>query len=151
MVCPLADKIQKDMVSAMKTKDELRLGTLRMLKTSMQLASSEKGRAGDLTDEDIRALVRRGVKQREEAAELYKKGGAEDRAQKELEEASVLSEYLPAQLDDSALENIVVGVISSLGASGPKDMGRVMGGAMKEVSGRADGKRVKEAVQKLLS
>ena len=150
MSCPLADRIQKDMVSAMKTKDELRLGTLRMLKTSMQLASSEKGRAGGLTDEDVQVLVRRGVKQREEAAELYKKGGAEDRAQKELEEASVLSEYLPAQLDDSALENIVAGVISSLGASGQKDMGRVMGGAMKEVSGRADGRRVKEAVQRLL-
>jgi uncharacterized protein YqeY len=138
------------MVSAMKTRDELRLGVLRMLKTSMQLASSEKGRAGALTDEDVLALVRRGVKQREEAAELYKKGGAEDRARKEMEEAGVLSEYLPAQLDAAALEDIVAGVISSLGASGPKDSGRVMGAAMKEVSGRADGKRVKEAVQKLL-
>jgi uncharacterized protein YqeY len=151
MTCPLADKIQKDMVSAMKTKDELRLGALRMLKTSMQLASSEKGRAGDLTEDDIQALVRRGVKQREEAAELYKKGGAEDRARKELEEARVLSEYLPAQLDDAALKEIVSGVIASLGASTPKDIGRVMSGAMKEVSGRADGKRIKEIARQILN
>jgi uncharacterized protein YqeY len=139
------------MVSAMKSKDELRLRVLRMLKTSMQLASAEKGRTGALTDEDVQVLVRRGIKQREEAAELYKKGGAEDRAKNEMNEAGVLSEYLPAQLDDDALKNIVSGVISSLGASGPKDMGRVIGAAVKEASGRADGKRVKEIALQLLS
>jgi uncharacterized protein YqeY len=135
----------------MKNRDELRLRTLRLLKTAMQLVSSEKGRTGNLTDEDVQALVRRGVKQREEAADLYKKGGAEDRARNELEEARILSEYLPAQLDDAALKEIVSGVITSLGASSPKDMGRVMSGAVKEVSGRADGKRIKETVQQLLN
>jgi uncharacterized protein YqeY len=150
MTAPLADRIQKEMVAAMKSRDERTLSVLRMLKTSIQLASTEKGRESDLTDEDILTLVRRGVKQREEAAELYKAGGAEDRAQNELAEARILVSYLPAQLDDTALGDIISGVISSLGASGPKDMGRVMGRAMQEVSGRADGRRVKEAVGKFL-
>jgi uncharacterized protein YqeY len=81
---------------------------------------------------------------------MYKKGGAEERAENELEEARILSAYLPVQMDDLALEAVARGVISSLGASGPKDMGRVMSGVMKEVAGRADGKRVNEAVRKIL-
>jgi uncharacterized protein YqeY len=146
----LEEAIQSDLVAAMKSHDERRLSVLRMLKTSIQLASTEKGR-GELTDEDIHALVRRGLKQREEAAELYRKGGAVDRAEEELAESRILAAYLPAQLDDAELERIISGVISSSGTSGPKDMGRVMGSAMKETSGRADGKRVKEIVTKLLA
>jgi uncharacterized protein YqeY len=138
------------MVSSMKNRDELTLSVLRMLKASMQLASAEKGREGDLTDEDVQTLVRRGVKQREEAAELYKSGGADERAENELKEARILASYLPAQIGDSELEGIITRALSSLSASGPKDMGRVMGAVMKEVSGRADGKRVKESVSKLL-
>ena len=150
MGCKLEEAIQRDLVAAMKNHDERRLSALRMLKTSIQLASTEKGR-GELTDEDIQGLVRRGLKQREEAAELYRKGGASDRADEELAEARVLAAYLPAQLDDAELERIISGVISSLGASAPKDMGRVMGSAMQETAGRADGKRVKETVTKLLA
>ncbi|MDR1579897.1 MAG: GatB/YqeY domain-containing protein [Synergistaceae bacterium] len=150
MGCKLEETIQRDLVAAMKSHDERRMTALRMLKTSIQMASTEKGR-GDLTDEDIHALVRRGLKQREEAAELYRKGGAPDRAEEELTEARILAAYLPAQLDDAELERIISGAISSLGASGPKDMGRVMGAAMKETAGRADGKRVKEIVTRLLA
>ncbi|MCL2684427.1 MAG: GatB/YqeY domain-containing protein [Synergistaceae bacterium] len=150
MSCPLEEQIQRDLVSAMKNHDERRLSTLRMLKASIQLASSEKGRSGDLEDEDIHALIRRGIKQREEAAEMYKKGGAPERARNELTEAALLMEYLPAQMDDEELEEVIRGIISSTEASGPKDMGRVMSAVMKEISGRADGKRVKDAVQKIL-
>jgi uncharacterized protein YqeY len=138
------------MVRAMKERDETTLSVLRMLKTSMQLASTEKGREGELTDEDVQSLVRRGLKQREEAAELYRRGNAPERADRELAEAEILASYLPAQLGSDELDAIVSGVIKSLGATGPKDTGRVMGSAMQDVSGRADGKRVKEAVQKLL-
>ncbi|MDR1650326.1 MAG: GatB/YqeY domain-containing protein [Synergistaceae bacterium] len=147
----LADRIQKDMAAAMKGRNEPTLSVLRMLKASIQLASTEKGRSGELTDEDVQALVRRGIKQREEAAEVYKSGGASERAQNELDEAKILTSYLPAQLDDSELEDAVKNVAASLGASGPRDMGRVMGAAMKELSGKAGGKRVKEAVQKILA
>jgi uncharacterized protein YqeY len=150
MGCKLEEAIQRDLVTAMKNHDERCLSALRMLKTSIQLASTEKGR-GELTDEDIHVLVRRGLKQREEAAELYKKGGAPDRAEEELAEARILAAYLPAQLDDAELEHIVSSVISSLGASAPKNMGRVIGAAMKETAGRADGKRVKEIVTRLLA
>jgi uncharacterized protein YqeY len=151
MPSQLAVLIQNDMVSAMKKKDERTLSVLRMLKTSIQLASTEKGREGELTDEDILVLIRRGVKQREEAAGVYKTGGALDRADSELEEAKILTSYLPAQLDDAMLDDIVKGVADVLGASSSKDMGRVMSAAMKELSGRADGKRVKEIVQKILA
>jgi uncharacterized protein YqeY len=150
MGCKLEETIQRDLVAAMKNHDERRMTALRMLKTSIQLASSEKGR-GELADEDIHVLVRRGLKQREEAAEIYARGGASDRAEEELAEARVLAAYLPAQLDDAELERVISGVISSLCASGPKDTGRVMGSAMKETVGRADGKRVKGIVARLLA
>lgn len=150
MPCPLADRIQSDMVSAMKSRDERTLSVLRMLKAAMQMAETERGRDGELKDDDVQALVRRAVKQREEAAELYKSGSAPERAAEELEEAKILQGYLPAQLDAAALDGIVSGVIERMGAHGAKDMGRVMGSVIREVSGRADGKRVKDAVQKLL-
>jgi uncharacterized protein YqeY len=138
------------MVSAMKSRDERTLSVLRMLKASMQLAETEKGRTGELEDSDVQSLIRRAVKQREEAAELYKNGNASERAAAELEEAKILQEYLPAQLDDQALNDIAAGVIKQLNANGAQDMGRVMGRVMQEVSGRADGKRVKDTVVKLL-
>ncbi|MDR1133460.1 MAG: GatB/YqeY domain-containing protein [Synergistaceae bacterium] len=150
MGCKLEETIQRDLVAAMKSRDERRMAVLRMLKTSIQLASTEKGR-GEIADGDIHVLVRRGIKQREEAAELYKTGGAPERAEEELAESRILAEYLPAQLGNEELERVISGVISSLGASGPKDIGRVMGAAMKETAGRADGKRVKEITAKLLA
>jgi uncharacterized protein YqeY len=149
MGCGLELTIQRDLVEAMKSRDERRMAALRMLKASIQMASTEKGR-GDLTDDDIHSLVRRAVKQREEAAEAYKKVGAADRAEEELAEARILSAYLPVQLDDAELERIISGVVSSLGASGPRDIGRVMGTAMKTTAGHADGRRVKEIVTRLL-
>ncbi|MDR3280031.1 MAG: GatB/YqeY domain-containing protein [Synergistaceae bacterium] len=151
MPSPLAELIQKDMVSAMKSHDALKLSVLRMLKTAIQLASTEKGREGELTDEDIQVLIRRGIKQREEAAEVYKNGGASDRAQGELDEARILTSYLPAQLGDEELESVVRKIAASSGASSQKDMGLVMSAAMKELSGRADGKRVKDAARRILA
>jgi uncharacterized protein YqeY len=150
MGCKLEETIQRDLTAAMKSRDERRMTAIRMLKTSIQLLSAEKGR-GEITDEDIHVLVRRGLKQREEAAELYRKGGAPDRAEEELAESRILAEYLPAQLGDAELESVIASVISSLGASGPKNMGRVIGAVMKETAGRADGKRVKETAARLLA
>lgn len=146
----LANRIQSDLVAAMKSRDEVTLSVLRMLKSSIQVAETEKGREGELSDDDILALIRRAVKQREEAAEVYRNGNASERAEAELREARILTAYLPAQLDDSELEAIVREVLTATGASGMKDMGKVMGAAVKTVAGRADGKRVKETVTKLL-
>lgn len=146
----LVDRVQVDLVSAMKGKEKVRLSVLRMLKSAMQLAQVEKGKDRELTDDEVVVLLRRLIKQRDEAAGMYKKGGAEDRAQQELSEARVLEEYLPAQLTDEAIGAIVAEAARSVGATGVKDMGKVMGKAMAVAAGQADGNRVKVAVQAYL-
>lgn len=146
----LAGRIQADLVAALKARDEVKLSVLRMLKSSVQVAETEKGRQGELSDDDVQALIRRALKQREEAAEIYRAGNAEERAEAELREARVLMAYLPMQLDDDALEALIREAIDSIGASGMKDLGKVMGAAVKTIAGRADGKRIKETAAKLL-
>lgn len=147
----LAVKIQNDLVAAMKRRDELTLSVLRMLKAAEQLAQVEKGKENELTDDDVLVLVRRLIKQRVEAAEMYKNGGAADRAQRELDESKVLEAYLPAQMSDEDVAKIVAEVAAQVGATGPRDMGKMMGKAMAAVKGQADGNRVKAAVQNYLS
>lgn len=147
----LLSQIQSDLVQAMKDKDDVKLAVLRMLKSAVQVAQVEKGKDAEFTDDDVLLIVRRLIKQRNEAAELYESGGAADRAERELAEAKILEVYQPAQLKDEELEKLVAEAAQSVGASGPKDMGRVMGKAMAAVKGQADGNRVRRAVQKYLS
>lgn len=147
----LVVRIQNDLVSAMKHKDELKLSVLRMLKAAVQLAQIEKGKDNELTDDDVLVLVRRLTKQRHEAAEMYKSGGAVDRAQRELDEARVLEDYQPAQLSDGDIAKIIADTAAQVGASGPKDMGRMMGKVMAAVNGQADGNRVRASVQAYLA
>lgn len=147
----LAAKVQSDLVAAMKHKDELTLSVLRMLKSSIQLMQVEQGKDHELTDEDVLVLVRRLIKQRVEAAEMYKSGGADDRAERELAEAKVLEGYQPAQMSDEEISQLVAKIADEAGAKGPKDMGKVMGKAMAAVKGKADGNRVKAAVQRHLA
>ena len=147
----LAVKVQSDLVAAMKNKDELTLSVLRMLKSSIQLMQVEKGKDKELTDDDVLVLVRRLIKQRVEAAEMYKAGGATDRAERELAEAKVLEAYQPAQMSDEDIAALVAKIAGELGAKGPKDMGKVMGKVMAAVKGQADGNRVKAAVQQHLA
>ena len=135
----------------MKKRDDLRLSVLRMLKSAAQMAQIEKGKDIPLTDDEVLVLVRRLIKQRNEAAEMYRSGGAPDRAQTELDEIKVLDSYQPEQLPEEAIIRIVAEISSQVGASGPKDMGKVMGKAMAEVKGRADGGKVKDLVLKHLS
>ena len=147
----LVTQIQNDMIAAMKSRDELKLSVLRMLKSAIQLAQIEKGKDTPLTDDDVLVLVRRLIKQRIEAAEMYKAGGVADRADSELAEAKILEVYQPAQLSDEDLAKIVAEIASQIGASGPKDMGKMMGKTMAAVKGQADGNRVKSAVQHYLN
>ncbi len=147
----LLSQIQSDLVQAMKDKDDVKLAVMRMLKSAVQVAQVEKGKDAEFTDDDVLLIVRRLIKQRNEAAELYRSGGAADRAERELAEAKILEVYQPAQLKDEELEKLVAEAAQSAGASGPKDMGRVMGKAMAAVKGQADGNRVRRAVQKYLS
>lgn len=144
-------RIQNDLVDAMKKRDDLRLSVLRMLKSAAQMAQIEKGKDIPLTDDEVLVLVRRLIKQRNEAAEMYRSGGAPDRAQTELDEIKVLDSYQPEQLPEEEIIRIVAEISSQVGASGLKDMGKVMGKAMAEVKGRADGGKVKDLVLKHLS
>lgn len=147
----LTSQIQADLVSAMKNKEEIKLSVLRMLKSSIQLAQVEKGKDSVLTDDEVVVILRRLVKQRVEAAEMYKSGGADDRAREELDEAKILEGYLPAQLTDEALKTIVMDAVQAVGATGMKDMGKVMGKAVVAAKGQADGNRIKAVVQTYLS
>lgn len=144
-------RIQNDLVDAMKKREELRLSVLRMLKSSIQMAQIEKGKDIPLTDDEVLSIVRRLIKQRNEAAEMYRSGGAQDRADKELEEAGILEKYQPEQLSDEEIDGIVAEISVQVGSTGPKDMGKVMGKAVAAVKGRADGGRIKELVIKHLS
>ena len=135
----------------MKGREEMKLSVLRMLKAAVQLAQVEKGKDAEFTDEDVLVLVRRLIKQRKEAAEMYKAGGADDRAASELAETKFLEVYLPAQMSDEDLAKIVADAAVQVGATGMKDMGKMMGKAMAAANGLADGNRVKAAVQKYLS
>ncbi|MBP9559617.1 MAG: GatB/YqeY domain-containing protein [Synergistaceae bacterium] len=144
-------KIQNDLVDAMKKRDELRLSVLRMLKSAIQMAQIEKGRNLPLTDDEVLVIVRRLIKQRNEAAEMYRSGGAHDRAETELEEVKVLDSYQPEQLSDEEIVKIVTEISTQVEASGLKDMGKVMGKTVAAVKGRAEGGRIKELVLKHLS
>ena len=144
-------KIQNDLVDAMKKRDELRLSVLRMLKSAIQMAQIEKGRDLPLTDDEVLVIVRRLIKQRNEAAEMYRSGGAHDRAETELEDVKVLDSYQPEQLSDEEIVKIVTEISTQVEASGLKDMGKVMGKTVAAVKGRAEGGRIKELVLKHLS
>lgn len=147
----LMQKIQGDMVTALKSRDTISLSVLRMLKSSLQMALVAKGKDTTLTDEEIYVVIRRLVKQRKESAEMYESGNAHDRAASELAEAKILEAYLPAQLSDEELTEIVSGVIVETGAVSMRDMGKVMPLCIAKTSGRAGGKRIKDEVVKLLS
>ncbi|MBP6333424.1 MAG: GatB/YqeY domain-containing protein [Aminivibrio sp.] len=146
----LEKRISADLLAAMKEKKKMELSSLRMLKAEFQRARTEKGHAGELSEDEVISLVQRLVKQRREAADQYTAVGAGDRAARELKEALFLETYLPEQLSDEELGQIVEEAGAFAKAAGPKDMGRVMGRVMTAVKGRADGKRVKARVQEYL-
>ncbi len=140
----LVAKVAADLVVAMKARDTLRLSVLRMLKAEFQKAQADKGRASELTEEEALLLVRRLSKQRKEAAAQYEAVGARERAEEELNEITVLETYLPLSLSEDELNVMVKAAAEKAGAVCPKDMGKLMGVLMPMVSGRADGKLVKD-------
>lgn len=145
----LNEKIGQDIKKAMKAKDEIRLSTLRMLRSAMKNLQVEKGR--ELTDEEIHAVISSRVRKGKEAADEFRAGGREDLARKEEKEIEIYYEYLPKQLSAEEIEATLREVIAELAAQGPKDMGRVMKAAMAKISGQAQGKQVSEIAKKLLS
>lgn len=145
----LAQRVDEDLKSAMKAREELKVSTLRMLKAAASNAAISKGKQA-LEDGEMVDVISKLVKQREESVAAYTKGNRLDLAQKEETESKILKSYLPAQLSEAELKEIVQQAIRESGASGPQAMGVVMKLVMPKVAGRADGKRVNELVKQSL-
>ena len=146
----LEQQIQKDIMTAMKAKDQVRLNAVRSIKSAILLAKTAEGASGELTDGDIVKLIQKLAKQRKEAAEQYVAAGRQELADNELAEAEVLAAYLPKQLTPEEVEAKLKEIIAEVGASAPSDMGKVMGVATKRLAGLADGKTISGLVRKLL-
>lgn len=148
----LKDRINADIKKAMLAKQKEELIALRSIKSAILLAETEKGASGDNLPDDVEMkLLMKAAKQRKESAELYKKEGREDLAEKEYFEYDVISKYLPEQISESDLKGDLMKIVEQLGASGPQDMGKVMGVATKQLAGKADGKMISSIVQQILT
>ncbi|SFP16149.1 hypothetical protein SAMN05660464_2283 [Geodermatophilus dictyosporus] len=146
----LKDRLRADLTSAMKSRDELRTATLRMVLAAVSAEEVAGKEARELSDDEVLAVLRREGKRRREAAEAFGAAGRAEQADRERAEGEVVAGYLPAQLDDADLAALVADVVTRTGATGMKDMGRVMGAANAEVAGRADGSRVAAEVRRQL-
>ncbi len=145
----LKERLKNDLKEAMKAKDNFKRDVIRFLMSAVKQVEVDERK--ELSDEDIMKIIQKSVKQREDAIAQYKEGGREDLVEKEQKEAEILKSYLPKQLSDEELKEIVKKVIEEVGASSMKDMGKVMGAAIKKTAGRADGKRINAIVKELLS
>ncbi|WP_029431151.1 GatB/YqeY domain-containing protein [Blastococcus sp. URHD0036] len=146
----LKPRLRADLTTAMKARDELRTATLRMVLAAISAEEVSGKEARELSDDEVQAVLRREAKKRREAAEAFGGAGRTQQAERERAEEGVLADYLPAQLEDADLAAIVADVVTSTGASGMKDMGRVMGAATAAVAGRAEGSRVAAEVRRQL-
>jgi uncharacterized protein YqeY len=143
-------KLRSDMTAAMKARDELRTATLRMVITAITNEEVAGKTARELSDDEVLKVVAREAKKRREAAEAFDGGGRPELAERERAEGEVLDEYLPAQLSDDELSDIIRAAIDSSGAAGPQAMGQVMKVVQPQVGGRAEGGRVAAEVRKQL-
>ncbi|WP_104697144.1 MULTISPECIES: GatB/YqeY domain-containing protein [unclassified Helicobacter] len=141
----IREKINQDLKEAMKNLDTFKRDTLRMLNSAFKQVEVDQRKI--LCDEDIIKILKTAYKQRQDAAEAYKKGGREDLYNKESKEMEIIHSYLPKQLEDSELKIKIQEIISKLGAEGKKDMGKIMGYA-KDLN--ADGKKIASFVKELL-
>ncbi|HVZ80771.1 MAG TPA: GatB/YqeY domain-containing protein [bacterium] len=133
---PLFDKINADLITAMKAKDEASTSALRMLKSALKYKEVDLKR--ELKDEDVIDVLSKQAKQRKESIEGFEKGGRSDMADKEKAELALIEKFLPAGLSDDELAKLIAEAIQSSGAAGPKDMGKVMGVLTPKIKGRAD-------------
>lgn len=145
----LLEQIDRDMVAARKERDDTRLATLGLLKSEVVRAAKEPG-SGGAGDELVLRVLRKEVKRREEAARVYDSAGRPESARREEAEAEVLRAYLPAELDEAAVEREVRAAIDEVKPQGPRDFGAVMKAANARLAGRADGGRVAAAARRLL-
>ena len=147
----LFDTISEDIKKAMLARDKVRLEALRGVKKEFLEAKTAKGANGELSDENATKIMVKMVKQRKESAKIYEENNRPELAANELAEAAVIEEYLPKQLSPEELEAELKAIIAETGATGPKEMGKVMGVATKRLAGRAEGRLISAKVKELLS
>ena len=144
----LKQRLYEDLKKAMKTKDEIRTRTLRLIISSIKTLEVEK--MTEATDDDVFRVLSKECRKRVEAIEAYKKGGREDLANEEQKELEIIKSYMPKQLSEEELKEIVKNAVEETGSSSIKDLGRVMKVLMPRVKGRADGKTVNNIVRQIL-
>lgn len=147
----LEQQIMAEMKEAMKSKNEGVLRGLRAIKAEIIKAKTEPGAAGEINEATEQKFLQKMMKQRRDSLDIFEKQGREDLAAKEREEMAVIEKFLPKQLDEAELKEIIKGIIAETGASSPADMGKVMGVASKQLAGKADGKTISAIVKELLS
>ncbi|TCK05225.1 GatB/YqeY domain-containing protein [Phorcysia thermohydrogeniphila] len=145
----LKERLLQDMKEAMRAKDKVKLSTIRMINSLIKNAEIDK--RGELTDDEIVQLLMKYAKQRREAIEMYEKGGRQDLVEKEKAELAVVESYLPKQLSEEEIRELVREAIEVVGASSPKDLGKVMQYVMPKVKGRAEGSLVNKIAREELS
>jgi uncharacterized protein len=146
----LKDRLQSDLTTAMKSRDELRTATLRMALTAVRMEEVSGTSAREIDDDEVVAVLGREAKKRREAAEAFDGGGRPDRADRERAEGEVLADYLPAQVSDDDLRDLVASAIVETGAEGPRGIGAVMRAVSPQTAGRAEGGRVAAEVRRQL-
>ncbi len=147
----LEQTINDQIKIAMLAKDANKLRGLRAIKAAIIIAKTAEGAGGQLAEADEIKLLQKLVKQRKDSLEIYQQQNRADLAQTELEEIEVIEAFLPKQLNEAELNEILAGIIADTGASGPADMGKVMAVASKQLAGKADGKTISTAVKSLLA
>lgn len=145
----ILQSLDSELREAMKSRNELKVSVIRMLKASLKNKEIEK--MGPLTGDDITSVLSTMAKQRRESIEQFTSGGRTDLAEKEKKELDILQTYLPKQLPPQELDNIIISTIKECNASSPNDMGKVMKLLMPKIKGAADGKTVNQRVKELLS
>lgn len=147
----LEQKIMAELKTAMLAKDEASLRSLRAVKAAILLAKTAEGSSGELKEEEEIKILQKLVKQRKDSLGIFRQQNREDLAKKEEEEIVVIEKFLPQQLSLEEIRAVLEKIIVTVGASTPADMGKVMGMATKQLSGKADGKTISELVRELLS
>ena len=145
----LQQEVMTKLKEAMKAKDKVALESLRAIKSALLLAQTS-GDNKEMTTEDEIKLVQKLVKQRKDSAVLYKEQGRNDLAEPELAQVAILAQFLPEQMSEDALKEAIQAIITQVGATSMKDMGKVMGMASKQLAGKADGKAISGVVKGLL-
>jgi uncharacterized protein YqeY len=147
----LTKKINKDLKSAMRNKNQGKMRTLRSIKNELIKASREKGAEGEVPKDKELSILQKMAKQRKESIDIYKEQDRQDLLEEEKAELQLIEKYLPEQLSEGELKKEVEQIIEETGAESMEDMGQVMGQAMQKLKGKAQGKRVSDMVKSLLS